>query len=195
MVSSTEQSGEDEPSWVRELDALEVEGMAGPLVAQPVVLIAADDRVGATQDRQPPGAPAPASDPLAASFNGRPRVEIDPSQMRQDDRVKVEGDEDPAPVYTGRVPPVLRSSSRLVLGRPEDGATFDLQSDYHRRQPDPPLVVLDKGSDTPQQLEIPATLKKRGPRHARLGPTGRTTLRTVQSVLLDRSRRLKREMD
>ena len=71
----------------------------------------------------------------------------------------------------------------------------DLQSDYHRRQPDPPMVVIDKGSEAPRQLKVAAMLKKRGPEHAGLGPTGRTTLRTVQSVLLDRSRRLKGEMD
>ena len=112
--------GEGEPAWVRDLDELEVKGVAGPLVEQPVVLIAADNRAGAEQERKPPGAPRTASDTLGEFFRGRPRV-------------RIEGAADPDSVHPGRAPPVLRSTFRLVLGRPEDRAVFDLQSDYHRK--------------------------------------------------------------
>ena len=68
---------EDEPPWVRDLDELEVQGVAGPLVQQPVVLVAVDNRAGVAREREPPGAPTTTSDPLGEFFRGRPCVKIE----------------------------------------------------------------------------------------------------------------------
>ena len=82
-----------------------------------------------------------------------------------------------------------------MLGRPVDSAVFDLESTNRGKVPELAMIVADACAEAPQQQRLAKILQMAGPEYGGLGPRARTSLRAVQSVLLDRTRRLKQEMN